>query len=246
MIYKRFVIGALIGCVVLTAFSISHSLFSDQATSAQNTFTAAATFPTFSPTPSTTVGPTNTPIPTAISSPTPSTIPINPGDVVINEVMWMGSDLDSDDEWLELRNTTGSPIDLTGWKLEGAATSSTVITIPSGTVEGNGFFLISHFNENNVTSILNIAPDYVTTTLQLDNTAAQIRLKNSSDVLIDTADDSSGSPLAGDNGTINKSMERNNSAGDGTLTSNWHDASTQTNIDAGATELATPKSPNSL
>ncbi|MCD6334669.1 MAG: lamin tail domain-containing protein, partial [Candidatus Latescibacteria bacterium] len=37
------------------------------------------------------------------------------GDVVINELMWMGSTASSADEWIELRNTTDSEILLSGW-----------------------------------------------------------------------------------------------------------------------------------
>jgi len=41
----------------------------------------------------------------------------NPGDVVINELMWMGSTKGASDEWIELRNTTDSSIDISGWQI---------------------------------------------------------------------------------------------------------------------------------
>ena len=39
------------------------------------------------------------------------------GDVVINEVGWMGTAASSADEWIELYNTTDHPITLTNWRL---------------------------------------------------------------------------------------------------------------------------------
>ena len=38
----------------------------------------------------------------------------NPGDVVINEVMWAGAD----NEWIELYNNTDEEINLEGWSIE--------------------------------------------------------------------------------------------------------------------------------
>ena len=39
------------------------------------------------------------------------------GKVIINEVAWAGTSADADDEWIELRNVGGEPVDLTGWTL---------------------------------------------------------------------------------------------------------------------------------
>ncbi|RLC79600.1 MAG: hypothetical protein DRJ03_23240, partial [Chloroflexi bacterium] len=46
----------------------------------------------------------------------------NAGDVVINEVAWMGTAANSSDEWIELYNTTGSSIDIGNWSIYGADT----------------------------------------------------------------------------------------------------------------------------
>ena len=40
------------------------------------------------------------------------------GDVVINEIAWMGTEASSGHEWIELYNTTGNDIDLTNWCIE--------------------------------------------------------------------------------------------------------------------------------
>jgi hypothetical protein len=46
---------------------------------------------------------------------TPAQSP-GPGAVVINEVAWGGTAANAAHEWIELYNTTGSAIDLTGWR----------------------------------------------------------------------------------------------------------------------------------
>jgi len=37
--------------------------------------------------------------------------------VILNEIAWMGSQNSANDEWIELKNISGSPIDLAGWQL---------------------------------------------------------------------------------------------------------------------------------
>ena len=73
-----------------------------------------------------------------------------PGDVVINELMWMGSynDIGDDkdfDEWIELRNMTDQPIDLTGWQLEHSAVSHGNLVL-AGIIPANVYFIIANYN----------------------------------------------------------------------------------------------------
>lgn len=67
--------------------------------------------------------------------------------IIINEIMWMGSTASQDDTWIELRNTTGQPIDIRGWTLENVRNSNRLLEIlpPSNTViPPFSLFLISH------------------------------------------------------------------------------------------------------
>src|SRR3989337_4350950 len=48
----------------------------------------------------------------------------NPGDVVVNEINWVGSQGDGLDEWIELRNMTPGPINVGGWVVENLGTGS--------------------------------------------------------------------------------------------------------------------------
>lgn len=205
----------------------THSLFTSTSSSTGNSFTTAPTFPATSP---------------VILSPTPTPAP---GDVIINEINWEGSNGDSDDEWIELKNTSSNPINLTNWTIEGLGSGSSSITLPTATIPANSFFLISHFDK--LTSKINVDPDFITTTISLVNTGEILTLKNNSSVVIDTANHA-GTWYTGTNTVPKKSMERKVIPGDGTVITNWMNATTHTNMD-GATpsaEFGTPKAENGL
>ena len=153
---------------------------------------------------------------------------ISPGDVVINELMWAGSTVDSNDEWIELRNMTSNPIDLSGWQISKLVSSEDpMLTIPSGIIPANGYFLISKFSKDSLSSALNVM-GLVDTGVGLRNSNMQIKLYSGSISpanLIDVADDGSGVPLKGhDNGIAGprQSMSRNAIPGDGTQASSWY------------------------
>jgi len=181
----------------------------------------------------------------------------NPGDMVINELMWMGSTQSSADEWIELRNTTGSAIDLSNWDITKKYSGEEVLmlTIPEGEIiPAGGYFLISNYDAAHSKSKINVTPDLVDTAVSLANSQLQIKLYDgpweTTGSLIDTADDGIGVPAAGDND--NKySMVRgpapgNYTPGDGTLAANWHTADRAVGWDAGATERGTPGNDNTL
>lgn len=94
------------------------------------------------------------------------------GDVVINEIMWMGSSQGDNDEWIELKNTTDQDIDLKNWKIYGAAGGSGHLQI-DGKVDDNyiipaqGFFLISKYGKNK--SAIDVTPDLVKGSLDFDD-----------------------------------------------------------------------------
>ena len=184
----------------------------------------------------------------------------NPGDVVINELMWMGSTKGASDEWIELRNTTDSSIDISGWQLTKWVTSGVdheelMVTIPSGSsIPAGGFFLIAQFPSGAPGSALNVEPEVVTTSVVLSNTALQLRLFISNwdtgGTLIDTAGNK-GAPLTGEHETSQPkkfySMERNSTSGNGALGGSWHTATTSVGFDPGeeVENRGTPKSVNS-
>ena len=94
-----------------------------------------------------------------------------------------------------------------------------------------------------------IIPNYFNSGVSLLDPGEQLTLKDSSDNVIDTADNDGGGWFAGQNGAgpgvPEKSMERNSTPGDGTVSTNWHTASIQVNIDVGNREIASPGAANS-
>ncbi|MFH1783383.1 MAG: lamin tail domain-containing protein [bacterium] len=177
---------------------------------------------------------------------------IEPGDVVINELMWMGSDASSYDEWIELKNTTDADIDISGFNITRLSNDSEtlMLEVPAGNIiPVQGFFLISNYDDSDSRSNLDINPDLVESSLSLANSKLQVKLYDSGwdsgGVLIDTADDGQGDPLAGDN-TLKYSMERRDPPGEGSFSSNWQTASDSVNWKTGSPEKGTPKSANSI
>ena len=155
-----------------------------------------------------------------ITGVTLSTAASFPGDVVINELMWMGSTAHVLDEWVELRNTTSSRINITGWKLYGAGPGPNEIVLV-GTIEADSYFLLSHYASDNVKSAINdfIIADQVNSSVHLTNRLGeQLTLKDTSDNIIDQIP--TGSWAAGTHtspATVEQSMERNNDP-----TTGWH------------------------
>lgn len=144
-----------------------------------------------------------------------------PGDVIINEVMWPGSTTKGgNDEWVELRNTTDHDIDLKNWRIDNAASSGGDLEIAGGksaTISAHGYFLISNYSQTD--SAIGVSPNLVDSSLSLNNNYkdnGKLVLKDLNGNMIDATPDPSGSSWpAGSNGDIKESMERNNDPGDG-------------------------------
>ncbi|MBI3260798.1 lamin tail domain-containing protein [Candidatus Berkelbacteria bacterium] len=169
-------------------------------------------------------------------------------DAIINELNWAGSSGSTADEWIELKNQTAAPIDISLWQIEGAATSGGILTLPSGSnIPVQGFFLIANFAATSSQSTLNVTPDWVTTAVSLRNSSALYRLIDAAGSAIDEADDGAGAPLAGDNAT-KASMERNRSIASGSIANSWHTSYQRINLDQPALSavegFGTPKSEN--
>ncbi len=131
----------------------------------------------------------------------------SPGSVVINEVAWMGTLASSTEEWIELHNTTGSDIDLTGWTIDDD-NGADIYTISDGTVLAGGYFVIED-------SVIN---------LSLGNTGDSLILKDDLAQTIDTVNSTGGAWFAGDN-TNKYTMERIDPLADGDDSANWADSS---------------------
>ena len=124
----------------------------------------------------------------------------NTEDIVVNEIMWMGTAASANDEWIELRNKTSSDIDLSGWTL--SAEDGTPSINLSGVIVSNGYFLLERTDD---TTISDISADQIYTGA-LENGGEHLFLKNNTGNVIDEVDASGGWP-AGDN-SLMASMEK--------------------------------------
>lgn len=143
--------------------------------------------------------------------------------VIINEVMFSSN---RDDQYIELRNLSSSTVDISGWIIENAGWNNVDITIPSGTISGDGYFLIARTNA--ASSILNVTPDLVDSNMNL-HSSSQYDL-----VLTDwtsTLDSAKASPWPFGDSATPKAIERKETAWNGLTTSNWYTAETSTWFD---------------
>ena len=161
--------------------------------------------------------------------------------VVFNEIMWMGT-IESDgiggtnDEWIELRNTTSDTIDISGWYITGLSGGDSIV-IPQGkSILPYDVFLIARKGQEE--SKVNVQPDLTfSSNINIPNQNLQLELygfEGSDTVLVDIAGDSSRStPFAGKNQSDDRrSMVRRYhsdpdsfpKAEDGTLESSWFTA----------------------
>jgi hypothetical protein len=179
---------------------------------------------------------TATPTPTPPAPPSPS-----PGNVVINEVAWGGTAASANDEWIELYNTTGNPIPLTGWSL--AALDGTPAISLTGVISPEGYFLLERTDDSTVSDI----PADLIYTGALGNAGESLELRDAGNNLIDSANLAGASWPGGSGGPAYYSMER---ADPLALDSpaNWvsNDGITRNGLDAGGNPLnGTPRQPNS-
>ena len=124
--------------------------------------------------------------------------------VQINEIAWMGTSASANAEWIELYNPSSNPIDLKGWKLS-ATDGSPNVTL-SGTISGNGYFLLERTSDD---TLPNITANQIYSGA-LSNSGEHLQLIDATGAVVDDVDGSSGWP-AGDDTTKN-TMQRNGSS----------------------------------
>lgn len=159
-------------------------------------------------------------------------------DVVINEIAWMGTQFDANDEWIELYNTTSLDINLNGWSLSSSDNSPDIML--SGTIPAHGFFLLERTDDSTVT----IPADLIYTGA-LNDGGEGLELTDETSNIIDTANQAAGSWPAGSVAT-RSSMERLDIIPDSPTVWATNDGNTKNGNDAGGNPInGTPKSINS-
>jgi len=178
-----------------------------------------------SPTPS--VSPTPTPTPTPSSEPDGDNEDgdtANSGDVVINEIAWMGTEASTADEWIEFYNTTNGTINLNNWTLK-SQDETPNITL-TGSISPLSYYLLERTDDDTLPTI---SADQIYTGA-LGNEGENLVLKDVSGTTINEVDGSNSWKLNGDDEII----------GDNTT------KKTAQRMDSGwITATATPKAQNS-
>jgi len=155
-------------------------------------------------------------------------------DILINEVMWMGSKRLTDrpvpdDEFIELKNTTNRKINMSGWIIENASSTGSPLVLDF-TIQP-GACIIIHRNKKEESAFCTDS-SFLFPALSLSNSRIELILKDTDSSIIDCAGNGSpGDNFAGSNGnSVKKSMARKNIPGDGQLRLNWFTTQTQANI----------------
>lgn len=130
--------------------------------------------------------------------------------VVLNEIAWMGTTTDANDEWIELLNNTGSAIDLTGWTL--IAADGTPSIVLAGTIPAGGHFLLERTDDN---SVPGVTADQIYTGA-LGNAGEVLTLRDGGNAIQDSVD----AWYAGNN-TTKATMQRVDPQVAGTVSTNW-------------------------
>ncbi len=190
----------------------------------------------------------------ASSESSSSVMPIAPSPLAvrISELQWVGSDLSTADEWLEITAfpvMTGSvltnPLALNGWTIRAVKddVETVITTFTQQTIQSGSYLVVSNYDAPQ--SRLKKSPVLITSALSLANTKLLLRLRDGSGVLVDEVDDGVGNPFAGGSitGGIKASMERADIRA-GNTASNWKTATTVRGLDANSLVRGTPGYPN--
>lgn len=119
-------------------------------------------------------------------------------DILINEIAWMGTTSNSNDEWIELYNISDKDISLENYLL---IINNKEIKL-EGKIKTNDFFILERTDD---TTLPKVKADLIYTG-SMKNTGGKILLKDSQNNIIDEADFSNGWTY-GDNET-KQTMER--------------------------------------
>lgn len=134
----------------------------------------------------------------------PQSLNASDSQILINEITWMGTEVSSNDEWIELRNNTSGEMNLEGWTLNALDGSPSVNLI--GTIPANGYFLLERTDDESVSSI---TADLIYTG-SLSNGGETLEIRNDNGDLINSVVSVESWP-AGDN-TTKQTMEWSGSA----------------------------------
>ena len=69
--------------------------------------------------------------------------------IIFNEIAWMGTKMSSNDEWIELKNISSNPVDLTGWQIVDKD-QQIKIAFEAKIIPATGFMLLERTDDTSV------------------------------------------------------------------------------------------------
>jgi len=157
--------------------------------------------------------------------------------VIINEIAWMGTEIDSSNEWIELYNDSDTEINLNNWGLyeEGG---KTLIEPLTGIIGSKSYYLIERTDDNTVPNIEASQSPTSWNGYGLNNNGEHLQLLDSNPNIIDKVN-CSGGWFEGDKDT-KQTMERTNG---GWQTSSDPNGTPKTQNSSGAIEESEQEEP---
>jgi len=150
--------------------------------------------------------------------------------VIINEIAWMGTEVSSSDEWIELKNISQEEINMNGWQLLDKDNQIKIIFDSSDIIPANDFYLLERTDD---TSVPNVGGNKIYSGA-LSDANESLRLFNQNCQLIDQS--IADSAWLGGDSDLKKTMERDSQG--------WHTYSSS-NYDGISGLWGTPKKENS-
>jgi hypothetical protein len=138
---------------------------------------------------------------------------VQPLDLIINEIAWMGTEKSYNDEWLELYNNSSLEVDLAGWKIKSENSKFNIDLI--GKIAPKGFFILERTDDQ---SLSEVSADLIYKGA-LNNSGEHIKLLGDENQIIDEINCENGW-FAGNNET-KQTMERKSPLGPGSDKNNW-------------------------
>ncbi len=152
------------------------------------------------------------------------------GDVVLNEIAWMGTEASTSDEWIELYNTTGVAIDVDSWSIYGADTGECLNFADADghttwIVPAHGYLVYANHEDDVNDANGNSIVDVWDTTISMNNSSpGQLILYDNRDCtghVIDVVNQAMGGWYAGEASPRYVTMERVDPLSPGDIADNW-------------------------
>jgi hypothetical protein len=163
--------------------------------------------------------PTPSPTPADFETPTPTATPPNFLKVVFNEFAWMGTQANSDHEWLELFNNLDVGVNLRNWRIFSKDGNPDFTILSDITIPAQGFLVFERGTDGVIVD--KTAAFVYPSGNAMDNGGDWMYLEDSNGVLWDEV--MKGSWFAGTDGPEYYTMERRTATLDGNNPYNWLD-----------------------